>query len=150
MTDGFVCWVCGTRRSYGVVLKINAESTPHTQGQAVRHRLRSGKVVRLGRGERIYEIIARRRLLSRRVSDGFVCCSCGTRRTTELHYRFFSQTSVRWHCVLVCGTRRGYEVIMLINAESTPHTRPGCETRLRSSKFVRLGRGEKRRLKIKN
>ena len=24
MSDGFVCWVCGTRRSYGVALQINA------------------------------------------------------------------------------------------------------------------------------
>jgi hypothetical protein len=48
VSDGFLCWLCGTRRTTELYYKL----TPLcTQGWTVRHRLRNYKVGRLGREE---------------------------------------------------------------------------------------------------
>ena len=52
------------------------------------------------------------------------------------------QASVRWVCVLALWHSTYYRVVIQINAESTLHTRPGCEIRLQNYKVGRLGRKE--------
>ena len=50
VSDGFVCWLCDTRRTTELYYKLTP-SPLCTQSRAVRHRLQNYKVGRLGREE---------------------------------------------------------------------------------------------------